>query len=54
MYFTIDHPNRYLLAAGNATPGSITEVAVGQGIGRGILVPFVLIAARFSPCWRAC
>ena len=47
MYFTIDHPGRYLLATGNATPGSITDVAVGRGIGRGILVPFVLIVAGF-------
>jgi uncharacterized membrane protein YhaH (DUF805 family) len=47
MSFTIDHPGRYLLTAGNATPGSITDVAVGRGIGRGILVPFVLIAAGF-------
>jgi uncharacterized membrane protein YhaH (DUF805 family) len=45
MYFTIDHPGRYLLATGNATPGSITDVAVGRGIGRGILVPFILIIA---------
>ena len=45
MYFTIDHPGRYLLAAGNATPGSITDVAVGRGIGRGILIPFILIIA---------
>jgi uncharacterized membrane protein YhaH (DUF805 family) len=45
MDFTIDHPGRYLLAARNATPGSITDVAVGRGIGRGILIPFVLIVA---------
>jgi len=44
VYFTIDRPGRYLLATGNATPGSITDVAVGRGIGRGILVPFILIA----------
>ena len=43
-YFTIDRPGRYLLATGNATPGSIAGVAVGRGIGRGILVPFILIA----------
>lgn len=47
MYFTIDHPGRYLLATRNATPGSITDVAVGRGIGRGILVPFILIVAGF-------
>jgi uncharacterized membrane protein YhaH (DUF805 family) len=47
MYFTIDRPGRYLLATGNATPGSITDVAVGRGIGRGILVPFILIVAGF-------
>ena len=44
VYFTIDRPGRYLLATGNATPDSITDVAVGRGIGRGILVPFILIA----------
>lgn len=44
VYFTIDRPGRYLLATGNATPGSIADVAVGRGIGRGILVPFILIA----------
>jgi hypothetical protein len=45
MYFTIDHPGRYLLAIRNASPGSITDVAVGRGIGQGILIPFVLIVA---------
>jgi uncharacterized membrane protein YhaH (DUF805 family) len=45
MSFTIDHPGRYLLATRNATPGSITGVAVGRGIGQGILGPFILIVA---------
>jgi hypothetical protein len=45
MYFTIDRPGRYLLATRNAAPGSITDVAVGRGIGRGILGPLVLIIA---------
>lgn len=48
MYFTIDNPGRYLLATRNAAPGSITDVAVGRGIGRGILVPLVLIIAGSS------
>ena len=45
MSFTIDHPGRYLLATRNATPGSITGVAVGRGIGQSILGPFILIVA---------
>jgi len=45
MYFTIDHPGRYRLGTTNANPGSITDVAVGRGIGRGILVPFILVVA---------
>ena len=45
MYFTIDQPGRYVLAARNAAPRSITDVAVGRGIGQGILVPIVLIVA---------
>src|SRR5215813_6608738 len=44
VYFTIDRPGRYMLATGNATPDSITDVAVGRGIGHGILVAFILIA----------
>src|SRR5206468_3146843 len=34
MHFTIGHPGRYLLVAQNAIPRSITDVAVGRGIGR--------------------
>jgi hypothetical protein len=44
MSFTIDHPGRYLLATRNATPGSITGVAVGQGIGQNPPA-FILIVA---------
>ncbi len=45
MYFTIDQPGRYELAARNAAPRSITDVAAGRGIGQGILIPIVLIVA---------
>jgi len=45
MSFTIGHPGRYVLATGDATPRSITDIAVGRGIGRGITVPIVLILA---------
>jgi len=45
MYFTIDRPGRYLLATRNVTPGSITDIAIGRGIGQGIFVPFILIVA---------
>ncbi len=43
MSFTIDHPGRYVFAARDATPRSITDIAVGRGIGRAIAVPIVLI-----------
>jgi uncharacterized membrane protein YhaH (DUF805 family) len=45
MYFTIGHPGRYVLTASNVTPSSITDVAVGRGIGRGILSAILLLLA---------
>lgn len=42
MYFTISQPGRYLLTTGDATPSSIADIAVGRGIGLGILIPLVL------------
>ena len=45
MSVTIARPGRYLLAATNVSPRSITDIAVGQGIGHAQLIPFLLIAA---------
>ena len=45
MSFTIDQPGRYVLAASDVTPSSITDVAVGRGIGGGVFVPVVLVLA---------
>jgi uncharacterized membrane protein YhaH (DUF805 family) len=43
MYVTISQPGRYLLTTRNATPSSIADIAVGPGIGRGVLISVVLI-----------
>jgi len=48
MHFTIDHPGRYLLVAQNAIPRSITDVAVGRGIGRGMLWVLLILVALFA------
>jgi hypothetical protein len=48
MYFTIDHPGRYLLDAKNAIPRSITDVAVGRGIGHGMLWLLLILVALFA------
>ena len=49
MSFTIGHPGRYTLTVRPATPGSVTDVAIGQGISRGILGPiFLIIAGAFA------
>jgi len=49
MQVTIGHPGRYLLRATNVVPDSITDVAVGRGIGRGMLIPLVLsLVALFA------
>jgi uncharacterized membrane protein YhaH (DUF805 family) len=42
-YFTIKHPGRYILNASHATPGSITDVAVGRGLGPRILGGILLL-----------
>jgi uncharacterized membrane protein YhaH (DUF805 family) len=44
MSVTIARPGRYLLAATNVSPRSITDIAVGRGIGHALLIPFLLIA----------
>jgi len=48
MHFTIGHPGRYLLVAQNAIPRSITDVAVGRGIGRGMLWVLLILVALFA------
>jgi hypothetical protein len=49
MQVTIGHPGRYLLRATNVVPHSITDVAVGRGIGHGMLIPLVLtLVALFA------
>jgi hypothetical protein len=48
MYFTIGHPGRYLLDATNAVPHSITDVAVGRGIGHGLLSLLLILVALFA------
>jgi hypothetical protein len=41
--FTVGKPGRYTLRAGDAIPDAITDLAVGRDIGRGTLVPLVLL-----------
>jgi uncharacterized membrane protein YhaH (DUF805 family) len=48
MYFTIGHPGRYLLSVSNATPHSIADVAVGRGIGHGMLSLLLILVALFA------
>ena len=48
MYFTIAHPGRYYLAARNATPGSITDIAAGRRIVPGLLVQSLLMLAGLA------
>jgi hypothetical protein len=50
MSVTIGHPGRYLLRATNPIPRSITDLAVGRGIGRGVLISLVL---AWSRCLRS-
>jgi hypothetical protein len=47
MFFTIGHPGRYLLGATNVIPPSITDVAVGRGIGHGMLSLLLILVALF-------
>ena len=48
MYFTIGHPGRYLLSVNNATPHSVADVAVGRGIGHGMLSLVLILVAVFA------
>lgn len=45
MSFTVGKAGRYTLRAGDATPDAITDLAVGRDIGRGTLMPLVLLLA---------
>ena len=42
MYATVGRAGRYALGARNVVPGSITDVAVGRGIGHGALISLLL------------
>jgi hypothetical protein len=44
-YFTIPRPGSYVLTIKGVTPGTITDLAVGRGILRGIVRPLLLILA---------
>ena len=49
MYVTVGSPGRYLLGASNPVPRSITDVAVGRGIGHGALISLLLaLVALFA------
>ena len=49
MYVTVGRPGRYLLGASNPVPRSITDVAVGRGIGHGALISLLLaLVALFA------
>jgi uncharacterized membrane protein YhaH (DUF805 family) len=48
MYVTIGHPGKYLLAVKNVVPRSITDVAVGRGIGHGMLSLLLILVALFA------
>ena len=49
MYVTVGRPGRYLLGASNPVPRSITDVAVGRGIGHGALFSLLLaLVALFA------
>ena len=45
MYATVSRAGRYGLTAQSVAPGSITDVAVGRGIGHGALIWLLLFAA---------
>jgi uncharacterized membrane protein YhaH (DUF805 family) len=49
MYVTVGRPGRYLLGTSNPVPRSITDVAVGRGIGHGALISLLLaLVALFA------
>jgi hypothetical protein len=43
MYFTINRPGAYNLGARNATPNSLSDVAVGRGIGHSVFIDVLLL-----------
>ncbi len=45
MSFAVGKAGRYTLRAGGATPDAIADLAVGRDIGRGTLVPLVMLLA---------
>jgi uncharacterized membrane protein YhaH (DUF805 family) len=45
MYATVSRTGRYGLTAQNVVPGTITDIAVGRGIGHGALISLLLFAA---------
>jgi hypothetical protein len=47
MYVTVSQSGRYLLAVSNVVPGAITDVAVGRGIGHGMLWLLLALVALF-------
>ena len=44
-YFTIAHPGSYVLSSKDVTPRTITDLAVGRGIGHAMVTTVLLIAA---------
>ena|ERR1035441_2475332 len=48
MYFTIGQPGGYLLQVKNVVPGSVTDVAVGRGIGHGVVWILLILAALLA------
>jgi hypothetical protein len=48
MYVTVSQPGTYLLGASNATPPSITDIAVGEGIGHGMLWLLLILVTLFA------
>ncbi|HLQ57190.1 MAG TPA: hypothetical protein VK162_23330 [Streptosporangiaceae bacterium] len=44
-FFAIDHPGRYELTASKVMPRSLTDFAIGRGIGNSMLFPVLLILA---------
>jgi uncharacterized membrane protein YhaH (DUF805 family) len=48
IYFTIGQPGGYILQVKNVAPGSITDVAVGRGIGHGVVWLLFILAALLA------
>jgi hypothetical protein len=47
LVFTIDHAGRYVIDIRNVRPGSLTDLAVGRGIGHAVLMALLLLLAGF-------